>query len=540
MHTLPLSTSGSSAMDRLISIVFVGLLSLPLVGLFLAEPEGYSKSDGRELASLPGAPKSSGQWSAYPSALKAYVADHFGGRDWLRDLDARFKRALGVSTKPQIVMVGRDNWLFHMEVLGRDFSRFEEEIAPVAAQYYAHANEIAAASGAAFVMAMTPHKIQIYPEYAAADSWLDSPEYYQDILADLIQSSTTIDYLDLLPGLLEEKRALFASGDTVAFRYDTHWNMYGANAAQFAIAQRLENYLDITPRKIPLDQFFLKPESQEVFPDDTLVNEFFSYDNRLASLLGLREAVIDTYPLPEFVADADVTLIKQNRFRLLHSAGAPELKTLIVHDSGSIGLAPYFSRYFSESLYWWTSAPSLLDFQQILKLYQPDAVIWQTSQNSIAARGFQSMLPLRLVEYEAVATEHIESITWKNIYHWADGKADGAYALKNLPQDSARRRFVLTLPEHVSKSIPGKWVKVSVSAQLRSGEMIQTFGVNFSSLERQCLCIRRLFVDSEKSLSDLLYLIPDKEVEQDRIEIFPQEGVLLEDFIIHSVEIYTE
>jgi hypothetical protein len=551
MHTLPLSTSGFSGMNRVIIIVFLALLSLPLVGLFLTEPEGYSKSGGRELASLPGIPKNSEEWNDYPSALKAYVADHFGGRNWLRDRDARLKRAIGVSTKPQIVMVGKDDWLFHLEVLGLDIAGFEAETVQPAAQYYAHADEIVTASGAPFVIAMIPHKIQIYPEYAPADFLLGSSEYYQDALADLIQVSTKIDYLDLLPSQLEEKFALFAAGATVAFKHDTHWNMYGANAAQFAIAQRLDRYVEITPRKVPLDQFRLKSSAEKVFPDDPLVDAFFTYENRLASLLGLRERSTEPYPLPDFLLDLEVKLIKKNRLRLLRSAGAPQLRALIVHDSGSIGLAPYFSRYFSESLYWWTSVPSLLDFQQMVTLYKPDVVIWQTSQNSIASRGFQSALPVRLREYEAVANEYVKSINWQNVYNWADSerlaldpvadeKAEVVTATRNLPNESVPPRFVLILPEHVSQSISGKRVKVSVSGQLRSGEMIQGFGVSFSSVERKCLCIRRLLVDSEKSLSHLLFLIPDTKVEQDRIEVFPQAGALLEDLILHSIKIYTE
>ncbi len=40
--------------------------------------------------------------------------------------------------------------------------------------------------------------------------------------------------------------------------------------------------------------------------------------------------------------------------------------------------------------------------------------------------------------------------------------------------------------------------------------------------------------------AQLIFDVPDKPVERDRIEIFPQLGASVSDLIIESIEVYTE
>ena len=537
-------------MERFICTIFIVLLLLPLAGMLLMQPEQYSPSDGRVLKVLPTAPRDLDQWSKYPAALKDYVSDHFAGRHWLRDLNARTKMAAGVSTRPGEVLIGNDGWLFHIEVLGGDISRFKDALADPIKRYFQHANRIATEAEIPMVLAMVPHKVQMYPEYLPVDYRVEDTQYHQDIISQRIQADTDINIVELLPVLLEEKKALSSAGKDICFKHDTHWNMYGANAAQFAIAQELARHIELSPYKIPQNEFYLKSSTEEVYRANAQVNKFFSYENRLANLLGLKREWTEAYPLPGFMRDSKITMERQSKFRILHTEGAPNLRALVIHDSGFIGLAPYFSQYFSETLYWWTAAPSLLEFGQIIGIYQPDIIVWQTSQNSIASSGFQAMLPIRLEEFEAVRRQNPESTGWVQVYRWSKetvlygdimpGKGATPALTATSTASPQKKRDLLTLPQHISDSISGKRVKVALEVESRSDKFIQFFGVDFSSAKRKCPCVRRIAVGKDQQLSEVIFMLPEKQIEQDQITISSTGGSNLEDLKVQSISIFVE
>jgi len=537
-------------MERLICTVFVVLLLLPLAGMLLLHPQQYSPSDGRALEVLPAAPTDLKQWGEYPAALKRYVADHFAGRHWLRDLNARTRMAVGVSTRSGEVLIGKDGWLFHTEVLGGDISQFRDALAQPIKKYFQQANRIAAKAEIPMVLAMVPHKVQMYPEYLPSDYRVEDTEYHEDIISQRILTETDINYVKLLPVLLEEKAALSSAGKDVCFKHDTHWNMYGANAAQFAIAQELARHIEVSPHKVPQNEFYLKSSTEEVYRANSQVNKFFSYENRLENLLGLKQEWSEPYPLPNFMRDSKITMERQSRFRMLHTEGAPKLRALIIHDSGSIGLAPYFSQYFAEKLYWWTAVPSLLELGQIIGLYQPDIIVWQTSQNSIASAGFQAMLPRRLEEFEAVRGQNPDSTSWTEVYDWSNktipyigisSEKGTKPALTMTGTVSTKKKHdLLTVPQDISNSISGKRVKVSIEIESKSEKFIQFFGIDFSSAKRNCLCVSRIAVGRDQQLSEVIFVLPEKEIEQDQITILSTAGSSLEDLKVQSISISVE
>ena len=487
---------------------------------------------------MPTYPRNLEQWGAYPNSLKSYVADHFGGRAWLRNMDAQARMTIGVSTRPGEVMVGKDGWLFHTEVLGGDIHRFRQELAQPIKKYFQYADSIARKAATPLVVAMVPHKVQMYPEYLPLDYSISETVYQQDIISDLLLSETQINYVKLLTALLGEKVRLSSSGKSIAFKQDTHWNMYGANAAQFSIAKKLASLTDIAPKKYNDAEFYLKQPSEDVYPFNAQVNTFFSYDNRLANILGLNKEWREPYPLPGFLRDSALSMERQSRFRLLQSENSPTLRALIVHDSGTIGLAPFFSQYFSESLYWWTAVPSLLELEQIISLYKPDAIIWQTSQNSIASTGFQAMLPNRLGEFEAIQAQTADGHSWRQIFQWSTNEE-----AEVAPRSSARTkklRELVVLPMHISEVISGKRIKVSIDMESNSTQFIQLFGVDFSSAERQCLCIRRVALGKGRSVSEVIFNVPEQHTAQDKIQMLSAAESSLEDLQVYSISISVE
>ena len=108
------------------------------------------------------------------------------------------------------------------------------------------------------------------------------------------------------------------------------------------------------------------------------------------------------------------------------------------------------------------------------------------------------------------------------------------------PASPQKKRDLLTLPQHISDSISGKRVKVALEVESRSDKFIQFFGVDFSSAKRKCPCVRRIAVGKDQQLSEVIFMLPEKQIEQDQITISSTGGSNLEDLKVQSISIFVE
>lgn len=361
--------------DLAIILLFLLTILVPLFIWMIQQEKTYSEAEKRQLVSWP---HLAGFDSIpdYTRAFDTYFQDHFGGREWFihryqRELEKRFR----TSSSPN-VFEGTNGWLFFSgdgildDLKGqllfskeeqRSFWRIVEQKEDWLQQ-----------KGVAYIFLVAPNKQSIYPEYL--------PEYYRKVRAssrldDLLQNKplTGISpFLDVRSRLLE--------GKTIARLYDktdTHWNYYGAHIAYLAVMDRVQ---DIFPAFSVRSSFHFAPEWENGQGGD------------LAVMIGRRTSIVEKRPV---VDTADFTTIRKNPGKELASLlSLPQLKpfvskkkssslrVLILQDSFTEKLKPFFSESFGEVLYIWqyydTSTMQYMDKEKLKRLvdiYQPDLVI---------------------------------------------------------------------------------------------------------------------------------------------------------------------
>jgi hypothetical protein len=219
---------------RYFAVVAAGLLAVPLV-VGLVAPDGPAAilKEGRTLAPAPDWPASGVEWLSLPSALDAYLKDHFGLRQALirahKDLT---KSMLGIGS--DTVLLGRDGRMFYLGeeavrqsagLVLRD-ERVANSINLVAAMHAALARR-----GVRLLVASPPNGSTVFDD--------DLPDWAQN-------RGRTTEYDLFVKGLAEkgvprvDLRPVMARARTEGpayFRHDSHWTARGALAAFNAMAE---------------------------------------------------------------------------------------------------------------------------------------------------------------------------------------------------------------------------------------------------------------------------------------------------------------
>lgn len=183
-----------------------------------------------------------------------YFNDHYGLRIQLVDWNARIRKSLfHASTKPNQVIIGKNNWLFYTSendgvlncitrknhLTASDLKQFIKTI------YFT--DSILNARGIKYLKVVWPNKSSVYPELLPTRvKWLKNQELSkrEQILEAKKSTEPQLPFLDLTPFFLAHKN------DTPLYlRTDTHWNTWGA----FLAYQELFKSLDLIP--FPIEQF---------------------------------------------------------------------------------------------------------------------------------------------------------------------------------------------------------------------------------------------------------------------------------------------
>ena len=219
---------------RYTAVVAAILIAAPLViGLVAPDSPASVLKEGRRLAPAPGLPLSIAQWLALPSALDAYLKDHFG----LRQALIRAHKDL---TRPMLgagsdgVLIGRDGRMFY---LGEEAVRQSAGLI-LRDQRVANSVDLVAAMNAALVkkgvrllVASPPNGSTVYQD--DLPDWAQNhgrPTEYDLFLQGL--AAKGVPTVDLRP-VMAKARAEGAA----YYRHDTHWTPRGALAAFNAVVQ---------------------------------------------------------------------------------------------------------------------------------------------------------------------------------------------------------------------------------------------------------------------------------------------------------------
>jgi len=350
----------------------MALISAPIAGSLLLDTQKVSAVENRNLASMPALPRSRKDLRKFPQAFDTYYQDHFGFRDIMADLYNHIKFGIGDSPASNVV-IGQNGWLFlsgekYSDPIGdyRNVNKYGDRtlrafVRTLEAKYYWLKEK-----GIQYVFLVAPNKHTIYPEYL--------PDYInkidgQSALDQIVQyasQNTEVPVVDLRESLLKNKKNRFR----LYFQADTHWNEYGANFAQYDIAQAIASLFpeQITPVLYGVDDYL----SQRRIGGD------------LANFIGMRKQYSDDKPVFNLSRSAKRDTPKHKNFRHPFTTvnEKSHLKALVFRDSFFTAIQPYFSEYFGRATFVWEqiNRPSL---EKYVEEEKPDLVLEELVERAL-------------------------------------------------------------------------------------------------------------------------------------------------------------
>lgn len=382
---MPNLSSKNRPVDLMLTLIFLAALFLPLTVFMVQKNVQYSEVEKRELIPFPSLTMQQ-SITDFTHAFDGYFQDHFGLRDWFihryqREVSKRF----GINSGPgSNVFEGTDGWFFFSgdqlldDLKGR--LNFSAEETQQFLQSLAEKKSWLNSQGIAYILLVAPNKQSIYPNYL--------PRHYRqvrktsrldDLLMHMAQPADN-GLLDLRPRLREESAKV-----RLYDRSDTHWNSWGAYLAYQGIMDRVKTlFPDFKGQR----SFSFLPAWKNGDGGD------------LALMIGRRTSIIEQRPV---VNSADFTAkdtpIEQSLAALLTlpqlhpeytSNSNKKLRVLVLHDSFSNKLKPFFSESFSQVLYIWQyydlESLAVMDktrLAEIISLFKPDLVIEETVERQL-------------------------------------------------------------------------------------------------------------------------------------------------------------
>ncbi len=351
--------------------IFLIAISAPLVRSVLKQDQEYSKSEKRLLAQLPSPPKNTDELVSYPNRFDDYYADQFGYR---KKLNSRYIKLMSYFTSRSAVKdvtLGQDGWLFlgsprpsnkgndnpfgdarHIEI-------YSQEDLEVAAAQLEKRRDWLKSQNIEYIYTVAPNKHTIYFDKLPKNIKKEGPRSGTDQLLGYLKENTDVTVVDLRPALLEKRKTA-----DVYFKYDTHWNLLGANLAQYDIMLAVNK---LVPDSYPA----------RLFEDNEFEFRAIDKPGDLSAMVQL-EKHTEVHPLPRLRGlclpidrSTEQDLAKM---RKVTTCDKGRKSALVYRDSFGDSLQLYFSRQFEVATYVWKQS----DFESLYKeiaIRKPDVVI---------------------------------------------------------------------------------------------------------------------------------------------------------------------
>jgi alginate O-acetyltransferase complex protein AlgJ len=373
-----------------VSFFFITICT-PLIGGLVTNIKQISVTEKRKLAQRPAFPDSMESLTLFPQAFENYFKDQFGLRNEMMKLYNRIKFKIGDSASKKVAM-GKDGWLFLNGETGsipfnkfRNVNLFTEIELRQFARLLTKKYEWLKKRDIQYLFIVAPDKHTIYEEMLPSYITKANKDSALTQLIQYLQKNTDVPFVDLRPILMANKSNPFAP---LYYKYDTHWNYYGANFAQYEIAKKID---ELIPNKIV--PYLYKPDEFKIMPTDGV---------DLATLIGLRD---------ETMANHSVSILKQKlcgQVIISEFTSKPQsiicrkstLNGIIFRDSFFDKLQSYFTRYFKLATYIRNQA-SISDFEHLIKEEKPDIVIEEIVERTLPIKINASAI------YEAVFLRQI-------------------------------------------------------------------------------------------------------------------------------------
>jgi len=347
--------------ERIIVVIFLAVLSLPLMGMVLNLDRDAPSGENRTLAPWPQLRWDAASLRALPEQLSRYFEDHFAFRVRLVRWQAIVRLdALGVSPSASVIK-GRDGWLFYADDGAMEDYAEAPPFTGAELEVWRHTlqdiSDWLRGQGIAYLFVIAPDKHVIYPEYMPHTIRRAAVSRIDQLVSDLRQHST-VRVLDLRPSLLASK-----SRERLYHRTDTHWNDRGAFVGYQSI-------VDALSEEIPT----LQSASHSAFEPRVVRSSGLD----LAGMLGLTEVLSedDLVLVPKRPAAARILEPQYPNRRLTHARIVTEApnrgpRAVVFMDSFGPGLVPFLSEDFSRVVYLWQDNMD----PQVVQQERPQVVI---------------------------------------------------------------------------------------------------------------------------------------------------------------------
>ena len=352
---------------KILALLLSFFLLIPCV-LTTLFPDRSASIELRKVQEFPPLPESFLDMNLWPREFSSYVDDHFILRGHIISKISRTLYNHGISINKKI-MIGQKGWLY-FTIEGDLISKYRGIVTLSPEESNEWIREMSSRvdflkeRGIACWFIIVPEKSTIYPQFLPEWCTKIGPSL-TDTLVQKLKEQEKIKWIDLRPLLIEASKQ-----SQVYFKYDTHWNDYGAYLAYQYVMQQIRKDVNVSPLEMNQIRFVHKELSGDLATALSL-NGYLKEDGPVVEIL--RPRVIHRtqgdYQKEGWVATTSV----------------PSCRAMILCDSY---VNSFMSKYLEESFsYSYFKHHNGIEFNKDLILHQkPDVVLYFVVERFLSAK----------------------------------------------------------------------------------------------------------------------------------------------------------
>jgi alginate O-acetyltransferase complex protein AlgJ len=353
---------------RTLTLVLSIILLIPcvLTGLF---PDRSASIELRIVQEFPSLPKSFLDINLWPREFSSYVDDHFILRGPIISKISRAFYNHGISINKKII-IGKKGWLY-FTIEGDLISKYRGIVTLSPEESGEWIKEMSSRvdflkeKGIACWFIIVPEKSTVYPQFLPEWCTKVGPSL-TDTLVQKLKEQEKIKWIDLRPVLIGASKQ-----SQVYFKYDTHWNDYGAYLAYQQVMQQIRKDVNVSPLE----------KNQIRFGHGELSGD-------LATALSLNDHLREDSPVVEILNSRVIHKSSVSDYQKegwVATASVPSCRAIILCDSY---VNAFMSKYLEESFsYSFFKHHNGIEFNKDLILQQkPDVVLYFVVERFLSAK----------------------------------------------------------------------------------------------------------------------------------------------------------
>ena len=343
--------------DKIIIIIFMAFLILPnILYLIFKNSTDLNNYENRELYEFPGF--SLNNITSFPMNFENYFNDNLPFKNEIRKIRSELLyKVFNIGSNSRVI-VGDDGWLFYNGVAANDgdsiadyrkTSKYTLKEMQIFKDSLLKTNEELKKKNKSFYILVVPNKENVYSDKLEAVIKRSNNELSRtESLIKYLKNETELNIIYPKEQLINNR----INGDTY-FKYDTHWNKYGAYLGMMALMNEIDNSyvspeIKISYNKYSGDLSKMNMSLSNVH-DEPIIDNFYDDSNVICK-------IIDNY---EYCANEEA---KYN-------------KTIVfVGDSFREMIKPFISKLFTKSIIIHRNNYN----QNLIDNYNADIVIYET------------------------------------------------------------------------------------------------------------------------------------------------------------------